>query len=102
MEIWRNIPGYEGLYQASSLGNIKSLYRFVKCVHGGRRSVPERILKPGRFCKAGHVSVTLGKGTNGKPVHQLIALTFIGPRPKGADTRHLNGDPTNNRLDNLA
>jgi hypothetical protein len=100
-EIWKDIPGYEGLYQASSLGNIKSLDRFVKCAHGGRRSVPGRILKPGRFCKAGHVSVTLGHGANGSPVHYLVMLTFKGERPTGADIRHLDGNPKNNNIHNL-
>ena len=65
------------------------------------RTVPERILKPGRFCKCGHVSVVLGRGTPGRPVHQLVALTFIGPRPDGLDILHINGNPIDNRVENL-
>ena len=104
-EEWRDIPGYEGKYQASSLGRIKSLKRMVRGrTHGGTpflRSVPERVLKPGVYCKAGHLSVVLGHGENGRPVHQLIALTFLGDCPQGMEVLHLNGNPTDNRVENL-
>ena len=102
MEIWKDIPGYEGAYQASSLGNIKSVSRYVRCRGNGLRLLPERILKPGRYCKSGHVSVVLGKGANGSPVHALVALTFLGSRPDNADIRHLDGNPLNNALENLS
>lgn len=65
------------------------------------RTVPARILKPGQYCKTGHLSVVLGKGSNGKPVHQLVMQTFIGPTPDGSEVLHKNGDPTDNRLANL-
>lgn len=105
-EIWKDIPGYEGKYQASSLGRIKSLSRQVRGVnhYTGKeflRTIPEKILKPGRYCKTGHLSVMLEHGGNGKPVHQLILLTFVGEPPEGHEVLHNDGDPTNNRLDNL-
>lgn len=105
-EIWKDIPGYEGEYQASNLGRIKSLKRQVQSMNWSThepflRSVPERILKPGRFCKAGHVSVVLRKGTQGIPVHQLVMRTFVGAPPIGMEILHKNGDPTDNRLENL-
>lgn len=104
-EIWKDIPGYEGRYQASSMGRIRSMDRIITC--GGdkhrshQRSVKGRILRPGRFCKSGHLSVVLGHGENGSPVHQLIALTFIGVCPDGMEVLHCNGNPTDNRLENL-
>lgn len=111
-EAWKDIPGYEGRYQASTAGRIRSVERSVTQVgRWGRtftRVIPGKVLRPGQYCKAGHVSVVLGKqrGTNknmpGSPVHTLVMLTFIGPRPKGLDIRHLDGDPKNNRLANLA
>ncbi len=106
IEMWKDIPGYEGEYQASTLGRIKSLERTApsKNRYTGKpflRTVPERILKPGRFCKTGHVSVILRRGTNGRPVHQLILKTFIGEAPEGMEVLHKNGDPTDNRLSNL-
>ncbi|WP_333638560.1 NUMOD4 domain-containing protein [Tissierella praeacuta] len=99
--MWKDIPGYEGAYQASSLGRIRSLDRYVNCAHNAKRKVKGRVLKPGRYSDSGHVSVVLGKGTNGKPVHQLIMLTFKGERPEGLDIRHLDGNPLNNRIENL-
>ena len=104
--IWKDIPGYEGRYQASSLGRIKSLKRKVRGKNPYThkeflRTVPERILRPGRFCKSGHVSVVLGHGTAGKPVHHLVAFTFLGSRPEGLDILHINGDPVDNRVENL-
>lgn len=104
-EIWKDIPGFEGRYQASSQGRIRSLDRIV--IYVGKkqstytRKMTGRILKPGRFCKAGHLSVVLGHGENGSPVHQLVAKTFLGPCPDGMEVLHNNGDPTDNRIDNL-
>ena len=106
IEIWKDIPGYEGRYQASSFGRIKSLERKVISRNWYThevfyRTVRECILRPGRYCKSGHLSVVLGKGTPGKPVHQLIMRTFVGDRPEGFDVLHCDGDPTNNALENL-
>ena len=105
-EVWKDIPGYEGEYQASTFGRIKSVQRKVisKNWYTGKpfyRTVPERILKPGRFCKSGHVSVVLRRGTSGKPVHQLILRTFVGEVPQGMEVLHINGNPSDNCLSNL-
>lgn len=106
VEVWKDIPGYEGKYQASTEGRIRSLDRLVY----GRnwytqklflRKIPGKILKPGKFCKAGHVSVVLGHKAAGTPVHQLIMRTFVGPAPEGQEVRHKNGNPADNRLVNL-
>lgn len=101
MEIWKDIPGYEGKYQASNLGRIRSLDRQLG-IPGkkGFRTMKGRVLRPGPT-KSGHLYVVLGHGASGSPVHQLIALTFIGPRPNGKDVCHNDGDPTNNQADNL-
>lgn len=106
IETWKDIPGYEGEYQASTLGRIKSLERTasIRNWYTGKpalRTVPECILKPGRYCKCGHVSVILRRGTNGKPVHQLVLKTFVGEAPDGMEVLHKNGDPADNRLSNL-
>ena len=106
MEIWKDIPGYEGEYQASTMGRIKSLKRRVRGQNpytGNEffRTVPERILHPGRYCKSGHLSVVLRKGSSGQPVHQLVMKTFVGPVPGGMEVLHNNGNPQDNRLENL-
>lgn len=105
-EVWRDIPGYEGKYQASTEGRIRSLDRIVysRNRYTGQsfaRNIKGQILRPGRFSKNGHVSVVLGHGAIGSPVHQLIMRTFVGPPPAGQEVRHKNGDPTDNRLSNL-
>ena len=106
MEKWKDIPGYEGKYQASTEGRIRSVDRLVrgKCHYTGKefyRCMKGRILRPGRFCKSGHVSVVLGHDAIGSPVHKLIMITFIGPIPDGMEVLHINGNPTDNRLSNL-
>lgn len=105
-EIWKDIPGYEGKYQASTEGRIRSVDHYVngKNHYTGeafKRLVKGRVLRPGQFCKNGHVSVVLGHGAVGSPVHQLIMLTFVGPTPNGQEIRHKNGNPKDNRLCNL-
>ena len=105
-EIWKDIPGYEGKYQASTEGRIRSLDYEVggKNHYSGKpftRTIPGRILRPGRYCKTGHVSVVLGRGTDGKPVHQLVMRTFVGEPPLGMEVLHINGNPKDNRLENL-
>lgn len=103
VENWRDVPGYEGRYQVSDQGRVRSLDCRVRIVIHGvettRRS-PGKMLKPGTMGGRGHVSVAIGRG-NSMPVHSLVALAFIGPRPKGADVAHGDGDATNNRVENL-
>ena len=103
--IWKDIPGYEGMYQASIYGEIRSLDRKnVRKSKGGKiynHSIRGKILQAGRYCKSGHLSVVLGRGTNGRPVHQLICLTFIGQCPEGLEVLHTDGNPLNNNLSNL-
>lgn len=101
-EEWRDIPGYEGKYQASSLGNIRSLDRRVNIFGGHTRLMRGRVLKPAGQRKDPHLRVVLGHGAPGSCVHTLVALTFLGPRPEGQEVRHLDGNPLNNRVENLA
>ena len=103
-EVWIDIPGYENEYQVSNLGRVKSLERFVNVNKNGKvykRLVKERILRPGRYTKCGHVSVVLRRGKPGIPVHQLVTLSFLGEVPEGMEVLHKNGNPKDNRLENL-
>ena len=105
-EVWRDIPGYEGKYQASNMGRIRSLDRYVRgrCHYSGnefRRKISGRVLKPGQFCKNGHVSIVLGHRAIGSPVHKLVMRTFVGETPEGMEILHINGNPKDNRLENL-
>lgn len=103
-EIWRDIPGFEGQYQASTLGRIRSLDRHVPRQAPGRKL--HYVLRYGYILRQtdnghGYLQVGLGAKCKSYKVHNLIALTFLGRRPLGADVRHLDGNRYNNRLENL-
>ena len=88
-EIWRDIKNYEGLYQVSNLGNVKSLRKNI-------------ILKGG-LVGIGYYSVNLCKNKNHKStkIHKLVAQTFI-PNPNNYPCiNHKDGNKTNNCVDNL-
>ena len=107
-ETWKPIPGYEGLYEVSDHGRVKSVTRKVWFVNRWgqetQRIVPERARAQQPHPNGGHLYLTLHKKGKRKHwfVHVLVLMAFVGPRPKGRDeVRHLDGDPTNNHLDNL-
>lgn len=99
-EIWKDIPGYEGEYQVSDKGHIKSLGRRVKLREGTTRFHKGRILKL-ILRHNGYYRVNL-RGTTQKLVHRLVLEAFVGLCPKGMECRHLNGIKTDNKLANLA
>jgi len=99
-EIWKDIPGYENIYQASDLGRIKSLGRTIDNNRGSLTRLKERILKPGKI-KGGYTIVILsGKGI---AVHQLVAMAFLNHKPCGFKlvVDHINNTTCDNRLENL-
>jgi HNH endonuclease/NUMOD4 motif len=96
-EIWMSIDGYEDLYEVSTLGRVRSW------IPGTKSGTVPHILKSHSQTSSDHQKVALYR--DGKPhtyrVHQLVMEAFIGPCPEGQQVRHLNGDPTDNRLKNL-
>ena len=103
-EFWRDIPGFEGKYQASTYGRIRSKDRRVRVVASGTETTrlsPGKILKPGKQKKSGHLTVVLGRKYGSMPVHTAVALTFLGARPEGMDVCHIDGNPENNCIENL-
>ena len=82
MEEWHPIPGYKG-YEASRLGQVRS---------------PNKILS--QYQRGKYPTVKLGH-VRQAGVHKLVALAFLGPA-NGLEVRHLDGNPQNNRLENLA
>ena len=93
MEEWRDIKGYEGLYQVSNLGRVKSL--------GNNKTRKEKILKPETI--NGYLRVCLFKERKGKHilVHRLVADAFIPNMDNKPYIDHIDGNPNNNIINNL-
>ncbi len=100
---WRPLTDYEGNYEVSYKGRIRSLDRRVEklCRWGGThfRRYKGKILKPTSDSR-GYLMVSVGFKQHVK-VHRAVAAAFIGSRPVGQDVRHRDGCRTNNRADNL-
>lgn len=101
-EIWRPVVGYEGSHEVSNIGRVRSVTRVVIRSNGRPHTVPGRVLATHPMEK-GHRRITLNKLGRLRTftVHSLVLEAFVGPRPEGAVCRHLNGDPADNRVENL-
>lgn len=100
-EKWLPVFGYEGHYEVSDQGNVRSLTRTVVFPDGRSRLAPGRVLRIQFSDIYPKVSLKLQGVSRTKNVHALVALAFHGPRPEGADVCHNDGDRQNNRADNL-
>lgn len=98
VEEWRPIPGYEGSYEVSDQGNVRSLDRLSssgKRLKGGPLKLRENT--------NGYMQVVLSHGGVKKAslVHRLVLTVFVGPPEEGMQACHGNNDPGDNRLENL-
>ena len=104
VEIWKDIKDYEGIYQVSSLGNIKSLSRTVNHNKSGVLTIKERLLKLS-LDAYGYHHVMLSK--NGKvrvnKVHKIVSIAFLNHIPCNYKLviNHINFIRTDNRIENL-
>ena len=100
-EEWKNIEGYEGLYQVSNLGRIKSLERLINHKTTGKALYKEKIMK--EIINYGYSHVILCK--NGKQkyckIHRLVAQAFIPNPEKLPQVNHKDENKSNNKADNL-
>ncbi|WP_172668323.1 NUMOD4 motif-containing HNH endonuclease [Sphingobium sp. YBL2] len=98
MEKWLSVPGYEGFYEASSLGRVRSLDQ-----QRGHRMCRGRILKP-RPHPSGYSQVRLyiDRIARDHSIHVLICSAFHGPRPAGKEAAHSDGVKSNCRASNLS
>ena len=96
-EEWRAVLGYEGRYEVSDLGNVRS----IRGSHG-----PRKVPRPVKAFTVpeGYAQVSLRRNRTFKSrrVHTLVAAAFIREPREGEVVRHLDGDPSNNRVSNLA
>jgi hypothetical protein len=105
-EVWKAVAGWEGFYEVSDAGRVRSLDRVI--MRRGRAAQPYPTKHRGRLLKLivgtyGYPCVNLYNGECGKlrRVHQIVIESFRGPRPAGSETRHLDGNKCNSALSNL-
>lgn len=101
-EVWKDINGYEGLYQVSNLSRVKSLDRYVKGKKDYKRFRHGEIMRPVKmadgYCKVG---LRNGKGQKLFSIHRLVAIAFILNAEKKPFINHKNGVRDDNRIENL-
>lgn len=101
-EIWKDVPGYEGSYQVSTLGRVKSLERLIpfKSTH---ILIEGKILKPYFIRDYYQVDLHKDKKNRRFSVHQVVAMAFLNHTPCGYKivVNHKDFNPKNNRLENL-
>jgi len=104
-EIWKDIVGYEGKYQVSNKGNIKSVARKRTCrVNGGtiaEMKVPEKILKKWKRSCYFLVDLWNGSKRDTRSVHILVYEAFVGKIKKGMMIHHKDENKLNNDVENL-
>ena len=101
-EIYKDIVGYEGLYQVSNLGNIKSVSRVINCRNGTSKTVNEHLVSPGNNGN-GYLFVYLWKNNKSKRfyVHRLVAKYFINNPNNYNKINHKDFNKKNNTIYNL-
>lgn len=100
-EEWRDVLGFEGFYQVSDLGRVRSCDRVVPHSRTGFITLKGRVLKPAISRLYFGVNLCVNASGRSTPVHTLVARAFKGERPEGFDINHIDGDKLNNRADNL-
>lgn len=102
-EVWKNVVGYEGLYEVSNLGRVKSKSRLRKC--GSGFYITNDNIIHGAIDSGGYFCVCLRKNSISKTisVHKLIAIAFLNNNLKGhkLEVNHINFDKLDNRLSNI-
>lgn len=98
-EIWKEVPGYQGYYEVSNLGRVRSLDREV-----GSRSIKGKVLKASISKGYYRLELSCKSETKMFYIHQLVVMAFLGHKPDGTTkvvVDHIDNNPLNNNLSNL-
>lgn len=100
-EIWKDVPGYEGLYQVSNLGRVRSLDRLVAVQNGFTRTSKGKIIIPNKSRPYYTVCLSCKNGKKCFLLHRIVAQVFILNPERKRTVNHINGDKGDNRVENL-
>ncbi len=104
-ETWRDVAGYEGAYEVSDLGRVRSLGRRTRCNTSGYRTwAPQDIKLVVRNATKRYLFFNARctiRGNRSLSVHRVVAEAFLGPCPDGLQVDHIDGDKANNAVTNL-
>ena len=100
-EQWKSVVGFEGVYEVSDHGRVRSLDRVVVTKTGVSKRRKGCVLSAGMDRRHRHVALCSGEGGKSYRVHKLVLEAFVGRCPGGLEARHLDDDPDNNCLRNL-
>lgn len=102
-ERWLPVVGWEGYYEVSSIGNVRSVDRMVNNARGNGQHMRRGRSKALLVIPSGHCVTGLSRHNRRvtAKVHRLVLIAFGGPAPSGTECCHNNGIPSDNRIENL-
>ena len=105
MENWKDIVGFEGKYQVSNIGGLRRLEHLGRGRYGASKYPAKVIIPTKSVNKRGYTSLSVSlpseRGRVTRIVAHIVAEAFIGPRPEKMSVCHIDGDSTNNSVENL-